>query len=58
MAELSELRDLWRYPLRLDDRRLRRLLGDVPHTPWQQAVTTTLSGLGCLPGQDAAPALG
>lgn len=58
MAELSELRDLWRYPLRLDDRRLRQWLGDVPHTPWTQAITATLSGLGCLPAHDAAPALG
>ncbi len=48
MAELAEMRDLWRYPLQLNDRRLRTFLGDVPITTWPDAVSATLRGLGCL----------
>jgi len=31
------------------------LLGDEPHTPLDEAVRTTLVGLGCLPDASAAP---
>ena len=37
---------LWRRPLRLDDTKLRAFLGDVPATPLDEALRTTLSGLG------------
>ncbi|MBD8899358.1 NAD(P)H-binding protein [Rhodanobacter sp. DHG33] len=48
LRELREMRYLWRVPLQLDNRRLRAWLGDEPHTPLQQAVETTLHGLGCV----------
>jgi hypothetical protein len=28
--------------------RLRAVLGEEPHTPWDEAVEATLVGLGCL----------
>ncbi|MCB9680650.1 MAG: NAD(P)H-binding protein [Alphaproteobacteria bacterium] len=46
--ELAEMRYLWQTPVRLDETALRRALGEVPHTPWEEAVTATLRGLGCL----------
>ncbi len=54
--EMAEMRYLWREPLVLDDRKLRSFLGDVPHTPLDQAVAASLRGLGCLEGsQDLNP---
>lgn len=47
--ELQEMRYLWRTPLRLDNTHLVEVLGKEPHTPLEQAVEATLSGLGCLP---------
>jgi nucleoside-diphosphate-sugar epimerase len=35
-------------PLRMDNARLIALLGAEPHTPLDEAVETTLIGLGCL----------
>ncbi|WP_342362266.1 NAD-dependent epimerase/dehydratase family protein [Terrarubrum flagellatum] len=49
--EMREMRYLWREPLRLDNRRLVAALGAEPHTPLDDAVSATLSGLGCLPPQ-------
>ncbi len=46
--ELAEMRYLWRTPQRLDNRKLIALLGSEPHTPLDQAVRSTLAGLGCL----------
>lgn len=46
--ELLEMRYLWRVPLRMDNARLTTVLGTEPHTPLDQAVETTLVGLGCL----------
>jgi nucleoside-diphosphate-sugar epimerase len=46
--ELLEMRYLWRVPLRMDNARLTAVLGAEPHTPLEQAVETTLIGLGCL----------
>jgi hypothetical protein len=40
---------LWREPLRLDNRKLVSLIGPEPHTPVDEALRQTLSGLGCLP---------
>ncbi|HEY0207919.1 NAD-dependent epimerase/dehydratase family protein [Acerihabitans sp.] len=48
LRELREMRYLWRQPVRLDNRRLMAMLGSEPHTPLEQAVETTLMGLGCL----------
>lgn len=49
LRELREMRYLWRTPVRLDNQRLRALLGSEPHTPLDEAVRATLAGLGCLP---------
>jgi nucleoside-diphosphate-sugar epimerase len=46
--EMMEMRYLWRQPLRLDNTRLRAVLGDEPRTPLDEAVETTLLALGCL----------
>jgi len=36
-------------PLRLDNTKLRTLLGEEPHTTLDQAVEDTLAALNCLP---------
>ncbi len=46
--ELSEMRYLWNVPVRMDNSRLRAVLGSEPHTPLDEAVRRTLIGLGCL----------
>lgn len=48
LRELLEMRYLWRQPVRMSNARLLAVLGREPHTPWDEAVTTTLIGLGCL----------
>lgn len=48
MRELSATRPLWRRPIELDNTQLVAFLGDEPHTPWDEAVKTTLRGLGCV----------
>lgn len=52
--ELAEVRYLWTTPLHMGNRRLTAVLGSEPHTPLDVAVRTTLAGLGCLRGGDAA----
>jgi nucleoside-diphosphate-sugar epimerase len=47
--EISEMRYLWREPIRLDNARLVAALGSEPHTPLDRAVAATLESLGCLP---------
>jgi len=55
--EMAEMRYLWREPVRMDNTRLRAVLGSEPHTPLDEAVRTTLEGLGCLPpAQVSTPA--
>lgn len=49
VRELYAVRPLWRTPVELDNARLARFLGREPHTPWDEAMKTTLIGLGCLP---------
>lgn len=44
--EMRELIYLWRRPLRLIDDKLRKFLGQVPATPLDEALHTTLQGLG------------
>lgn len=48
--ELAEMRYLWQQPVRLDNARLRTVLGEEPRTPLDEAVRATLVGLGCLDG--------
>jgi nucleoside-diphosphate-sugar epimerase len=48
LREVLEMRYLWREPLRLDNRKLLRLLGSEVHTPLDEAVKTSLGHLGCL----------
>lgn len=45
--EMLEMRYLWQRPLRLDNGRLLRLLGDEPHTPLDVAVRESLRAIGC-----------
>ncbi|MGC4089244.1 MAG: SDR family NAD(P)-dependent oxidoreductase [Polyangiaceae bacterium] len=47
--EMLEMRYLWSRSLLLDNAKLVAFLGSEPHTPIDQALTTTLRGLGCLP---------
>jgi nucleoside-diphosphate-sugar epimerase len=46
--ELREMRYLWLEPLRMDNARLVAALGREPHTPLDEALEATLSGLGCI----------
>lgn len=48
--EMQEMRYLWQVPLRMDNARLRAVLGDEPHTPLDEAVEAALVGMGCLAG--------
>lgn len=47
--EMREMRYLWKLPLRMRNDRLVKFLGSEPNTGWEQAVRTTLAGLGSLP---------
>jgi nucleoside-diphosphate-sugar epimerase len=44
--EMREMIYLWRRSLKLVDDKLRELLGDVPSTPFDEALRTSLLGLG------------
>jgi len=55
--ELREMRYLWRQPVRLSNARLLAMLDSEPHTPLDEAVRSTLVGLGCL-GPDQASQAG
>lgn len=48
MREMREMKYLWQLDLRLDNQRLRSVLGREPHTDLDEAVGTTLRALGCL----------
>lgn len=52
--ELTEMRYLWRVPLRMDNAKLRAVLGSEPHTPLDIAVRATLAGQGCLGTPESA----
>ncbi|MFY7865466.1 NmrA family NAD(P)-binding protein [Roseateles sp.] len=43
---IAEMRYLWQRPHQLDDRELRQLIGEPPHTPLLQAVLDSLQALG------------
>ncbi|WAH60860.1 sugar nucleotide-binding protein [Pseudomonas silvicola] len=49
--ELWEMRYLWREPVRMGNERLLAELGAEPHTPLDEAIETTLLGLGCFPAE-------
>jgi len=53
MREALEMRYLWQVPLRLDNTKLRALIGEETHTALDQAIRETLAALGCLSGQNA-----
>ncbi len=46
--EMLEMRYLWESSLLLDNKKLVGFLGEEPHTPLEQALSTTLSELGCM----------
>lgn len=46
--ELMEMRYLWFEDIRLDNHKLRDLLGEEPHTPLEDAVKSSLDSMGCL----------
>ena len=48
LRELYATRPLWTTPIQLDNTRLVQFLGKEPNTDLDQAVETTLRGLGCL----------
>ncbi len=45
LRELLEMRPFWRFPTRLDNRRLVAFLGEEPRTPLDRAVVETMRGL-------------
>jgi nucleoside-diphosphate-sugar epimerase len=53
--EMQEMRYLWRNPLRMDNSRLKTVLGYEPHTPLDVAVETTLQALGCVDAAVTSP---
>lgn len=57
LRELLEMRYLWSTPVRLDNRKLVAFLGEEPHTPLDEALRETLTGLGCLSGEEAGARL-
>jgi nucleoside-diphosphate-sugar epimerase len=48
LAALADVRYLWSTPHRLDNTRLRALIGEEPHTPFEQSVRCALNDLGLL----------
>tara|TARA_R110002167_G_scaffold84173_3_gene228822 strand:+ start:173 stop:1123 length:951 start_codon:yes stop_codon:yes gene_type:complete len=48
MAEMTEMEYLWHVPVRLENDRLIAKLGKEPRTPLDEAMRTTLAGVGCL----------
>ncbi|HUA81854.1 MAG TPA: NAD-dependent epimerase/dehydratase family protein [Dyella sp.] len=48
LRETRKMRYLWKTSLRLDDTKLVAFLGGKPYTPLDQALRTTLTGLGCM----------
>lgn len=48
LAALADVRYLWSTPHRLDNTRLAALIGEEPHTPFEQALRRALHDLGLL----------
>lgn len=51
LREMMEMRYLWRRTVRMENQRLRDVLGCEPHTPLETALACTLGSLGCLPAR-------
>jgi nucleoside-diphosphate-sugar epimerase len=45
--EMREMRYLWKEPICMENASLKSVLGDEPHTPWDEAVKVTLTSLHC-----------
>ncbi|WP_417723627.1 NAD-dependent epimerase/dehydratase family protein [Salipiger sp.] len=54
--EAAEIAPFWRHPMRLDNTRLRALLGEEPRTATDTALRRTLEAMGSLPADAATPA--
>lgn len=52
LRELWEMRYLWNQSVCLDGSHLEHILGNEPHTPWDDAVEATLAGMGCIAPPD------
>jgi nucleoside-diphosphate-sugar epimerase len=48
VKEMLEMRYLWQTPVRMDNGKLKALLGSETLTPLDEAVEATLQGLGCV----------
>ncbi|HUB88918.1 MAG TPA: NAD-dependent epimerase/dehydratase family protein [Dyella sp.] len=48
LREMRKMRYLWKEPVRLDDSKLVAFLDGEPYTPIDEALRTTLLGLGCV----------
>jgi nucleoside-diphosphate-sugar epimerase len=46
--EMREMRYLWKESIRMENASLKATLGEEPHTPWDEAVRTTLTALHCI----------
>ena len=59
LREMREMRYLWQTPLSMDNARLLAVLGQEPHTPFDEAVRASLEGMGNLDaaGKKNAPGL-
>jgi len=42
MREVAEMHYLWTHPVQLDDARLRRLLPNLPKTPYEDGIRRTV----------------
>lgn len=58
LREMLEMRYLWQSSVRMDNQRLREVLGQEPRTPLETALARTLASLGCLPAAVTGPSLG
>ena len=57
VAALADMRYLWRTPHRLDNTRLRDVIGAEPHTPFDEAVRQALADLGLVAAARSRAAL-
>ena len=55
LRELVAMRGFWQRTVALDGGKLAAFLGDVPHTPLEDALRTTFDGLGIEAGSGGSP---
>ncbi|BFT81559.1 hypothetical protein GVv1_23510 [Enterobacter pseudoroggenkampii] len=48
LHEMREMRYLWKQTIEMDNSKLIAFLGHEPQTPLNEAVHSTLVGLGCI----------